>query len=72
MAAEYRNALGTKKLARQYGFSKEDLRQILNQYAEKLRDEGRTRLLEPSYDHSTGKYLSFEAWMDRFFKKPAL
>ncbi|OQX63618.1 MAG: hypothetical protein B5M55_06985 [Desulfococcus sp. 4484_242] len=72
MAVEYRNALGTQKLARQYGFSRADLKETLNQYVEKLRHEGKVRMLEPSYDHHTRKYLTFEEWMALFFKKPDL
>lgn len=69
MSAIYRNALGTKILAQQYGFSKEEVRQILEQHAEKSRNRGNSKALEPCYDYSTGKYLSFEEWMDHSLLK---
>ena len=68
MSAIYRNAPGTKKLAQQYGFSKEELSKFLKQYTEEKRHDGDDKPLEPCYDHTTGKYLTFEEWIDQFFK----
>lgn len=68
MSAVYRNAPGTKRLAQDYGFSKKELREFLEKHAEGKRREGDSKALEPCYDLSTGRYLSFEEWMDRFLK----
>ena len=68
MSAIYRNTPGTKALAQQYGYSKEELSQFLKQHTEEKRNDGDDKPLEPCYDHSTGKYLTFEQWMDQFFK----
>ena len=69
MSANFRNSLGTKHLAQQYGFSKQDVKEFLEKYAdEKREEEGSVRSLEPCYDHNTGKYFSLEEWMDQFFK----
>jgi hypothetical protein len=68
MAAVYRNAHGTKILAQQYGVSKQELMEFLKKYAEDNRNEGNSKALEPCYDIGTGKYLSFEEWMERFLK----
>lgn len=68
MSAVYRNATGTISLAQKYGFSKQELKQILEQYAEEQRKNDNNKDLEHCYDHSTGKYLTFEAWLDLFFK----
>ncbi len=68
MSAEYRNATGTKRLAQEYGLSKNELREFLEKYAEEKRNEGNDRSLEPCYDMSTGEHLSFEEWMDQFLK----
>ncbi|MFB0522091.1 MAG: hypothetical protein ACETWD_11785 [Desulfatiglandales bacterium] len=68
MSAVYRNAPGTKRLAQDYGFSKKELREFLEKHAEEKRREGDSKALEPCYDLSTGRYLSFEEWMDRFLK----
>ncbi len=69
MSVIYRNAHGTKKLALQYGFSREEVKQILEQFVNEMKNEGNNKPLKPCYDYSTGKYLSFEEWMDHFFKK---
>jgi len=68
MSAIYRNATGTKTLAQQYGFSKEELLEFLKQQTVEKRHDGDDKSLEPCYDHATGKYLTFEEWIDQFFK----
>ena len=68
MSVIYRNAHGTNKLAQQYGFSKKEVKQILEQFANKMQNEGNNKPLEPCYDYSTGKYLSFEEWRDHYLK----
>ena len=68
MSAVNRNAPGTKILAQQYGFSKNQVREILESYAEKKNNEGDDKPFEPCYDHDSGKYLSFEEWMDYFLR----
>jgi hypothetical protein len=68
MSVIHRNAHGTKKLALQYGFSKEEVKQILEQFANEMQNEGNSKSFEPCYDHSTGKYLSFEGWRDHYLK----
>jgi hypothetical protein len=69
MAAVSRNEPGTKRLAQEYGFSKQGLRELLEEYAENRRRKGDLKPFEPCYDAGTGTYLSFEGWMDFFFKK---
>ncbi|MBA7617580.1 hypothetical protein ES703_24895 [subsurface metagenome] len=68
MSAIYRNAPGTKTLAQQYGFSKEELLKFLKQHTEEKRNDGDDKPLEPCYDHKMGKHLTFEEWIDQFFK----
>ena len=68
MSAVNRNGPGTKRLAQEYGFSKKEFGQILRQYAEQKRNDGDYKPLEPCYDYSTGKYLTFEEWLDQFLK----
>lgn len=68
ISAAFRNAPGTKKLAHQYGWSKKDVRELLEKRAQEVRNGGDDRVLEPCYDHTTTRYLSFEEWMDRFLK----
>jgi hypothetical protein len=69
MAAVNRNGQGTIKLAQTYGLSKKDLRELLDSYTERERNEGNMKPLEACYDISTGKYMTFEEWKDNFFKK---
>ena len=68
MSALYRNALGTKKLALEYGFSKNKLRKFLEGYAQEMRNKGDDKPLKACYEYSAGNYLSFEEWVDYFFK----
>lgn len=67
-SAIFRNAPGMKALALQYGFSKEEVKRILEEFREQLKEEGKHKSLEPCYDYRTGKYLSFEEWMDHYLK----
>jgi len=69
MAAVNRNALGTKRLAQEYGISKEELKELLEGYAGNRIREGDRKALEPCYDINTGAYLRFEEWMDSLVKK---
>ena len=66
MSAVSRNGPGTKWLAQEYGFSKKELGRALRQYAEKMKEEGDIKPLEPCYDNNTSKYLTYEEWLDRF------
>jgi len=68
MSAVNRNGLGTKRLAQEYGFSQKELGEILRQYADKMREEGNMKPLEPCYDYKTDKYLTFEQWLDQFLR----
>ena len=46
----YGNAQETKRLAQKYGFSKEDVKQILKSFANEMKNEGNKKHLEPCYD----------------------
>jgi transcriptional regulator with AAA-type ATPase domain len=64
-----RNAPGTKRLARQYGISRQTLKQILDERAKQLREDGHDKALAACYDAATGKYLSFEEWMNHLIER---
>jgi hypothetical protein len=68
MSAVFRNGPGTKGLAQDYGFSKREVGQILQEYAEKTRVEGNVKPLEPCYDCNADNHLTFEKWLDQFVK----
>jgi hypothetical protein len=68
MSAVFRNGPGTKGLAQEYGFSKKEVGPILREYAEKMREEGNIKPLEPCYDYKTDKHLTFEQWLDQLLK----
>ena len=68
MSAIYRNAHGTKRLALQYGFSSEDVKEILENFIHETKKEGNSRILRPCYDYTTGKHISFEEWMGYYLK----
>lgn len=64
MAANYRNVHGVKILAQQYGYSKQEIKHILDAYAKQMRERGNIRPLKACYDCISGKYLTFEEWID--------
>ncbi len=68
MSAIYRNAHGTKRLARQYGFSRDDVKEILENFIHEMKKEGKSEILGPCYDYSTGKHVSLEEWRDHYLK----
>jgi len=68
MAAVFRNAGGARVLCEQYGFSKKEAEDLLRRWAEEQQSKGDKKTLEPTYDHGTGKYLTFEEWLNQFFK----
>ena len=68
MAAQYRNAPGTKSLAIEYGLSKKEVQVLLEKYAEELREGNNRKSLEPCYDHRAGQHLSFQEWLDQLLK----
>jgi len=68
MAAVFRNAGGARMLCEQYGFSKKEAEDLLRRWAEEQQSKGDKKTLEPTYDHATGKYLTFEEWLYQFFK----
>lgn len=68
MSAIYRNVHGARHLTREYGFSREEVKQAFIEFADEMSKQGNRKILEPSYDYSTGKYLSFEEWLEHFLK----
>jgi len=68
MAAVFRNEGGARVLCGQYGFTKKEAGEILGKLAEEQQSKGDTKTLEPTYDHATGKYLTFTEWLDQFLK----
>ena len=69
MAASYRNFHGVKILAQQYGYSKQEVKHILETYANRMREKGNSRPLKSCYDCITGKYLTFEEWINLCIEK---
>jgi hypothetical protein len=68
MAAVFRNTGGARVLCEQYGFTKKEAEEILGKLAEEQQGKGDTKILEPTYDQATGKYLTFAEWLDQFLK----
>jgi hypothetical protein len=68
MSAVSRNLPGTKSLAQQYGYSKADVGELLRKRAAEEKEQGGYKSLEPCYDQNSGKYLTFEEWLDKLLK----
>ena len=69
MAAIYRNAKGVKALARKFGYSKKEVREIVEKYTDQMIEQGDTKPLKARYDYASGKYLTFERWLNQFIEK---
>lgn len=69
MAALCRNAHGTKTLALLYGYSKQEVKQILEEHARLIEGSEDNKLLNACYDCSSGKYLTFFEWINHFLER---
>lgn len=65
MAFEYRNAVAVQNLAREWGFPRTDLENLLRTGLEEYERMSEKKHLEEAYDISTGKYLTLHQWMDQ-------
>ena len=69
MAGTYRNAFGTKILAQKYGYSKQDVKRILEEHASVIGQNGKRKPLKVCYDSFYGKYFSYEDWISHLIEK---
>lgn len=68
ISAVYRNTPGTKRLAQQYGLSKDQLKRALEELLKRRKSDGESKSLEPCYDHATERYLTFQEWLEHLLK----
>jgi len=66
MACEYRNGFAVRSLAREWGFSKVELENLLMTALEEYERTSDKKRLEQCYDVKTGKYLTLRQWIERF------
>lgn len=64
-----RNVAGTLMLMQEYRISKSELQGYLEDRAERMRKEGENKVLAACYDLTSGKYLTFEEWLERLLKR---
>jgi hypothetical protein len=69
ISAGFRNAAGTRILAEQQGLSKKHVEDYLRKRSEEERSRGNAKILEPTFDHNTNRYLTFEEWSDYLVRK---
>jgi hypothetical protein len=69
MSAVSRNAPGTIILGHDYGLTRNEVAECLRGKAKEEKEQGAYKALEPCYDQITGKYLSFEEWLEQLLKK---
>ncbi len=62
-----RNPFATKQLAQELGFSKDEVKEILQKKAEQEAEKNK-KIVGFCYDYRRGKYLSFEKWLERLLK----
>ena len=68
ISAVSRNAPGTIILGNQLGFTKDEVVEYLKKRAREETEQGLYKALEPCYDQMTGKYLSFDEWLERLLR----
>jgi hypothetical protein len=66
MACEYRNGIAVRNLAREWGFSRTDLENLLGAALEERERIPDKRRLEQCYDAASGKYLTLRQWVEQF------
>ena len=66
MACDYRNGFAVQKLAREWNFSKADLKTMLTTALDEYERVSEKKRMEQCYDVKTGKYLTLRQWMERF------
>jgi hypothetical protein len=69
ISAAFRNATGTRILAEAQGLSKKEVEEYLRKRSEEERSLGNVKILEPTFDYHTSRYLTFEAWLDYLVRK---
>ena len=68
MACEYRNGIAVRNLAREWGFSKTDLENLLRTSLEEYERISDKKRLDQCYDATTGKYLTLRQWIEQFLR----
>lgn len=68
MACEYRNGIAVRKLAKEWGFSKTDLENLLRTSLEEYGRISDKKRLDQCYDVTTGKYLTLRQWIEQFLR----
>jgi len=66
MGCEYRNGQAVRYLAKEWGFSKEDLIDLLRTGTDDYERISEKKRLQECYDAKTGKYLTLRQWVERF------
>jgi hypothetical protein len=69
LSAVFRNAPGTRAFAEHQGLSRKYVEEYLRDRTEEERSRGQVKILEPTFDHYTNKYLTFEEWLDYLVRK---
>lgn len=67
MAAVNRNAVGTRILSARYGFSREQLHNLLEEFARNESADNPDKSFKHRYDYRTDKHLDFSEWMEHLF-----
>jgi len=66
MACDYRNGFAVRNLAREWGFSKADLENLLKTALDEHERISDKKSHEQCYDVKTGKYLTLRQWVEQF------
>ena len=64
-----RNPYIVRQIAQEFGYSKEEVKEILLEQAKKEEESENKKILGSCYDYRTGKYLEFKDWLQRLLKE---
>jgi hypothetical protein len=68
ISAVSRNLPGTRILANLYGYTKNEVAELLRKEAAEEKEKGGYKAIEPCYDPGTARYLTFEDWLEQLLK----
>jgi hypothetical protein len=68
MACEYRNSIAVRNLAREWGFSRVDLENLLRAALDEYEKNADKKRREQCYDATSGKYLTLRQWIEQLLR----
>ena len=72
MACEYRNAVATHRLVKEWGLSRTEVERLFQEALKEHENRPNKIRSDTCYDVATGKYLTLQEWIERFLSTSKL